>query len=84
MSSGTLSTFSKTVFACLHENNRLPFTKVHNFGGSRKSRSHTAPLEIVVVRPVRRGVNPFSNKYFLETWSQFTGCYMCQVEGVVG
>lgn len=43
-----------------------------------------APLEIVVVRPVGRGVNPFSNKYFLETWSQFTGCYMCLVEGVVG
>ena len=53
-------------------------------GVLEKSRFHTAPLEIVVVRPVRRGVDPFSNKYFLETWSQFTGCYMCQVEGVVG
>ena len=31
MSSGTLSTFSKTVFACLHENSRLPIlTPLHN------------------------------------------------------
>ena len=75
--SRVLSKFSKTVFACLHENSRLPCTKVHNFGGSRKSRFHTAPFEIVLVRPVRRAVNPFSNKHFLQTWSQFTGCYIC-------
>ena len=83
MSTGTLSTFSKTVFACLHENSRLPFTNVHNFGGSRKSRFHTAAFEIVLMcvlgqyagQLIRFQTNMVTIRRFL---------LMCQVEGVVG